>query len=268
MKRILVPTDFSANADKAVNFAVQIAKRTGAEIAVIHAYENGGNIGKPKEAAEKLELIKNSIAETERVNIITRLYTNSPVDSIINAVADVHADFIVMGTLGSSGIKEMIYGSRTGAVIGKSPVPVLAVPLLSEWDTPKKILLAINQFSAEHKEIDTVFSLASLFNASVQVAVFTDIADDFVEDYDEHEVKVATLRNQLKEKYPAIEIHAVHLSGRHFRESLQHWIDDNKINILVMLTHKRKFLESVFNSSMTKKMSYHSNIPLLAIPVE
>ena len=50
-------------------------------------------------------------------------------------------------------------------------------------------------------------------------------------------------------------------------ENLKSWIDKNDIDILVMLTHKRSVLESIFNRSMTKKMSYNTEIPLLAIPV-
>jgi nucleotide-binding universal stress UspA family protein len=172
-----------------------------------------------------------------------------------------------MGTLGSSGAKELIYGSRTGTVIGRSPVPVLAIPLLSEWAVPKKILMAVNEFSVKDKMTDPVIKIAGMYNAAVQVAVFTDTDDDYVEDFDEHEIKVAAFRDRLKEKYPNTEIHAVHLAGKHFRESLQHWIDNNAIDMLVMLTHRRNLIGSIFNSSMTKKMSYHTNIPLLAIPV-
>jgi len=39
------------------------------------------------------------------------------------------------------------------------------------------------------------------------------------------------------------------------------------IDILAMLTHKRSFTSSIFNRSMTKQMSYHAKVPLLAIPV-
>lgn len=266
MKRILVPTDFSPNASKALNFAVEIARRTKAEIMLIHAVEVLVDDDDFKKTKDKLDEMARSIISAEVVNVTTRVFSDSSVNSVINAAYDHKPDMIVMGTNGSSGIKEVIYGSRTAAVIGKSPVPVLAVPLLSEWSVPKKILLAINQFNIPDKLINPVIDMASLFGSSIQVTIFTDMDDDYVEDFKLHEAKVADFRDALKQKYPGTEIHAVHLAGKHFRESLQNWIDKNNIDMLVMLTHKRTLIGSIFNSSMTRKMSYHTNIPLLAIP--
>lgn len=266
MKKILVPTDFSPNADKALNYAVQIARKSGGEVILIHGVENYNQAEGIRSAENKMEEHKKSINEAEGINVTTKLYTDSSVNSILTAITDFRPTLVVMGTLGSSGVKELIYGSRTGAIIGKCPVPVLAVPLLSEWQAPKKILMAVNEFSVDDKMTDPVFKLAAMYDSEVQVAVFTDTDDDYVEDYDEHEARIAAFRNKLKDKYPSTETHAVHLAGKHFRESLQNWIDSNKVDMLVMLTHRRTLIGSIFNSSMTKKMSYHTNIPLLAIP--
>lgn len=266
MKKILVPTDFSENANKALNMAVQIAKPAKATIILVHALESADPVAEKNTAIEKLNLLGKSITETEALTINTEVIADSAVNSVLDATARHKPDLVVMGTMGDTGFSEKIFGSRTAALIGKSPVPVLAVPLLSEWKAPKKILLAINKFDIPDKLLNPVIALASLYNSSIQVTIFTDTDDDYVEDYDLHEEKIANFRDELKEKFPDLEIHAVHLAGQHFRQSLQNWIDNNKIDILVMLTHRRTLIGSLFNSSMTKKMSYHTNIPLLAIP--
>lgn len=267
MKKILVPTDFSPNADKALNYAVEIARRAGGEITIVHAIEASNLEEATKAAEEKMSLIQKSISSAEQLNVTTKIYNDSSVNSIVAAIDELKPDLVVMGTLGSSGVKEIIYGSRTGNVISQSSVPVLAVPLLSEWNAPNKILLAVNNFSVNEKLTNPVFELASLFKASVQVAVFTDTDDDYVDDYQVHAKNVADFSNALQKLYPDTEIRAVHLAGKHFRDSLQNWIIENQINMLVMLTYRRNLIGSIFNSSMTKKMSYHTNIPLLAIPV-
>lgn len=266
MKKIIVPTDFSANADKALNFAVQVAKMNRGEIILIHALESSNPPDERKASEEKLRILSKTIGDTEQVKITTEIFADSSVNSILNAVAQLQADIVIMGTVGNTGFNERIFGSRTAELIGKCPVPVLVVPLLSEWKTPKKILLAINKFDIADNLIKPVVTLASMFNASIQATIFTDTDDDYVEDFDLHEEKIADFRDKLKEKYPNLEIHAVHLAGLHFRQSLQNWIDKNSIDVLVMLTHKRTLIGSLFNSSMTKKMTYHTNIPLLAIP--
>ena len=104
-------------------------------------------------------------------------------------------------------------------------------------------------------------------HSKLQVAIFTDTDEDYVEDYDIHEKKIIAFRDALKIKYHDLEINAVHLASRHFMDSLINWIDKNNIGMLVMLTHKRNIFEKIFNHSLTQKMSYHTNIPLLAIPV-
>lgn len=267
MKQILVPTDFSPNAEKALDYAIQLAKFMKSEVFVLHSVDPGLPESTITDANEKMELLKQSIVSKEMIQIKTEICEGATVNAIVDVAADEKTDLVVMGTLGNSAFKEKVFGSKTAAVIGKTDVPVLAIPLLAEWKVPKKILLAINQFDEDDASLDVVFKLAKSFNASIQVAVFTDTDDDYVEDYGEHEAQIITYRDLLKEKHPGIDIHAVHLAGKHFSENLKNWIDKNNIDILVMLTHKRGVLESIFNRSMTKKMSYNTEIPLLAIPV-
>jgi nucleotide-binding universal stress UspA family protein len=254
MKRILVPTDFSPNADKALNFAIQLAKQAKGEIFLVHSIEFGMFEEDKENILEKMALISKSVYDNESVTITSTIYSGSPVNAILDVINKLNTDLVVMGTMGNAAFKEKIFGSKTADLIGKCPVPVLVIPLLSDWKIPSKILLA-------------AVKLAELFSASIQVAIFTDADSDFAEEYSEHENKIAAFRDLLKTKYEAIEIHAVHLAGHYFIESIEKWVAENNIDILIMLTHKRNILQSIFNRSMTKKMSYHTNIPLLAIPV-
>jgi nucleotide-binding universal stress UspA family protein len=267
MKRILVPTDFSPNADKALNFAIQLAKQAKGEIFLVHSIEFGMFEEDKENILEKMALISKSVYDNESVTITSTIYSGSPVNAILDVINKLDTDLVVMGTMGNAAFKEKIFGSKTADLIGKCPVPVLVIPLLSDWKIPSKILLAINNFDENQAKLQAAVKLAELFSASIQVAIFTDADSDFAEEYSEHENKIAAFRDLLKTKYEAIEIHAVHLAGHYFIESIEKWVAENNIDILIMLTHKRNILQSIFNRSMTKKMSYHTNIPLLAIPV-
>lgn len=267
MKRILVPTDFSPNAEKALNYALQLAKKSEGEIFLIHAVDSEKTERDCTIAGEKMAAKTKGIAEQEKVNITTKIYQDLPVNAILDAIKEFKIDFVVMGTLGNTALPERIMGSRTAKVIGKSMVPVLAIPPMSDWKVPNKILLAIKDFEEKNSQILPVIQMARLFSASIQVTIFTDTDDDFVEDYDDHELKIAAYRDILKEQFKDVEIHAVHLAGHHFRENVKNWIANNNIDIMVMLTHKKNIIEKIFVGSMAKKMSYHISIPLLAIPV-
>ena len=266
MKKILVPTDFSPNAEKALNYAVQIAKKTNGELLLIHSVKSDNYEQDIKNAEAQLELIGKTITDSEGVKINTMVYFGPTENSIRVATGENNVDMIIMGTLGNSAISEKLFGSITASIIGKTTVPLLAIPLLSDWKIPQKILLAINEFKEKDKEIQPVIELARLFNASIQVTIFTDTDDDFVEDFAAHEVKISTYRDLLKAQYKDIEIHAVHLASRHFKESLTNWVENNEIDMVVMLTHKKNIIEKIFTGSKTKKVSYYINVPLLAIP--
>jgi nucleotide-binding universal stress UspA family protein len=134
MKKILVPTDFSPNADKATDYAVQIAKLNEATVYLIHAcdhmdplYLDGAmthmeyNQRIMDEAFEKLELRRRSIEETEQVLVNTQLYNGSVQDTILVAAEEHQADLVIMGTLGITGLKDKIFGSKTAALINHCP---------------------------------------------------------------------------------------------------------------------------------------------------
>ena len=281
MKKILVPTDFSPNAARAIDYAVQIAKLNQATIYVIHACDNLDTLNMENvqlrreynkkitdKAFDNLEMIRRSIEETEQVLVNIQLYSGPVNDTILLAAQEHNTDLVIMGTLGISGIKEAIFGSKTAAVISNTTIPVLAIPLEYDWSPPSKFLLAINHFDEVSDILYPVFDLAKTFKAEVRLTVFTDEDNIVSSNYltDAREIKFA--EDKLRKKYSDLVIKAEHLTGRHFEESINEFIESNQIDLLAMMTHKRSFIGSIFNRSITRKMSYHSKVPILAIPVK
>lgn len=281
MKKILVPTDFSLNANKALDFAVQIARQAKAEIILVHACDLIDTTFKDRQtiykehnqtiidkANENLSLLKKSIEDAEKLFVNTTLYKDAVTDTILQASDEHHADLIIMGTLGEAGLKEKIFGSKTAGIIGKTNVPVLAVPLLSEWDIPEEILLAVNDFEEQPDILNPVFELAELFNATVHISIFTDVDSAGAIDYMKDKRSITACEEILNSRYKNISIKSVQLDGHRFQETIEEYLVEQSIDIVAMVTHKRTFLESIFNRSMTKKMSYYTRIPLLAIPAQ
>lgn len=280
MKTIMVPTDFSPNANKALDFAVEIA--SGARASIILVYVNDlldtpfrektaleNKYGLPgEEAAEmELEMICKNIRESMRLDVTYQVFGGTVTSAILDAAKENNASLVVMGTLGNTGFKEKLVGSITADIISKSGVPVMAVPILSEWQIPKNIMMAVNHFDERPDNTDMVFKIARLFNSKVTVAVFTDEDDAEAADYLENTRGIISYGQELESIYKDIKVDAVRLYGHKFQESIDEFIAANQVDMLVMFTHKRNFIESVFNRSVSSKMSYHTNIPLLTIPV-
>ena len=276
----MVPTDFSPNANKALDFAVEIA--SGARASIILVYVNElldtpfrektaleNKYGLPgEEAAEmELEMICKNIRESMRLDVTYQVFGGTVTSAILDAAKENNASLVVMGTLGNTGFKEKLVGSITAAIISKSDIPVMAVPILSEWQIPKNIMMAVNHFDERPANTEMVFKIARLFNSKVTVAVFTDEDDAEAADYLENTRGIISYGQELESIYKDIKVDAVRLYGHKFQESIDEFIAANQVDMLVMFTHKRNFIESVFNKSVSSKMSYHTNIPLITIPV-
>ena len=281
MQKILVPTDFSDNATKAIDYAVALSEKTNAEIillnvttllnstfssrrALIKEYNNTRVEG----IREQLKELQQSIAANNaKVKLTIKLYEGDVQDSILQCAKDENADLIIMGTQGASGLKKIFIGSITAGIIGNTTIPILAIPKKAEWRKLENILFATRQLDVDNKIFTPILKLAQLEAALIHVAMFTDTDDDDAGDYMEHGRLLNAYRQTLPERYKDINFKTIQLEGEQFNDAIEQYINNNQIDMMIMTTHKRSFWESVFNSSLTKEMSYHINIPLLAIPV-
>lgn len=280
MNHIVVPTDFSGTADRAVEFAIQSAKYIPGQITLLHCFEVGDSlvtdyVGVDKEfsnamlaeARGRLEEMRKEIYDTHGIAVNIEV-SGLPLAQALNEVVDKKdAGLIVMGTLGSGGLGNKIFGSKTAEVIGKSSVPVLAIPTDYEWKKPSRILFSTNKFEKQAEILDFIFEMADLYMAKVRTAVFTDADDDKAQKYVENEEKMKEYEKFLRAEYKEDTLSAQHLFGERFEETLQEYIDEKEVDILVMVTYQDSVWRRFFNPSKTKRMSYDTNIPLLAIPV-
>jgi nucleotide-binding universal stress UspA family protein len=281
MLKIVVPTDFSPNATRAIDYAVQLAKTGKASVMLINACDQLGSMGLEaglpladynqritEEAFANLGVLKKSIEETEHIKVETELFSGTVVDTVVTCARDTKADLIIMGTMGINSVKDSLFGTNTSAVMAHSTVPVLAIPLEFEWRRPKKFLLAINNFEEATDILKPVFDLARIYSCEVDLVVFTDEDESTEADFVTDENAVLQAEADLKKIFPDIVMKAAHLSGHQFEATITAYTEKNNTDLLAMTTHKRSLIGNIFNRSITRKMSYHSKVPVLAIPVK
>jgi nucleotide-binding universal stress UspA family protein len=135
-ERILVPTDFSPPSDHALEVAINLARKLGARLVLLHvwsmpytAYSEGLNWPMDEmERAAKKEL-DDLHAETVKVYPATDAILRAGFEaSAILEIIDIHAiDLVVMGTHGRRGLPRLLVGSVAERVVRLSPVPVMTV---------------------------------------------------------------------------------------------------------------------------------------------
>lgn len=140
LKTILVPTDFSAAADAALEQALGLAKLDGAELHLLHTYDLpvavslGSAPSIPTEffdalrdAAEAKLAERVRRAEAAGVACKTHLVQGYASASIKEHADALEADLIVMGTRGISGLKHVMLGSVAERTVRTAPCPVMTV---------------------------------------------------------------------------------------------------------------------------------------------
>jgi nucleotide-binding universal stress UspA family protein len=152
MKKILVPTDGSEMADKALNLALDLASKYKAEVEILHVippvympitpypvmmgespvlppewlnnYYKEAQVESRKMLTEAMKLAQ---SKAEDVKLIPKLSEGRPSDMIVAEAEDEDFDLIVMGSRGLGGIKEYILGSVSNQVVHEAKSPVLVV---------------------------------------------------------------------------------------------------------------------------------------------
>lgn len=277
MQKILVPTDFSNNALKAVGYAAEIAKKSGATIFLLHVIEPAINMatmqadssGKKvvEERTAKLNLSLKSIGEVyPNIKVIPYLAGGSVISSILEYAEKEKMDMIVMGTKGASGLKKFFVGSVTAGVIGKTRIPVLTVPVSYEMEEPDAIVFATNQFEKNKELLNKIIAIPKLFSSAIHVVVFKDIDSDEHADFIYNEEQLNDYLQFLKENFPDIIFKGELLSGKDFEITIDRYTNKNEMDIIAMVTYPKSFFEKVLQKSVTKRMAFYSTIPILAIP--
>ncbi|MGQ4555867.1 universal stress protein [Halobellus sp. GM3] len=137
--RILVPTDGSECADRAVDHAIDIASQYGAELRVLSVIDARDmshsapaiSIEQVEKALrERAESVIGDVAdraEEAGVSVITAVEPGIPDDVVVEYANEHDCDLIVMGTHGRTGLERYLLGSVTERTVRRADVPVLTV---------------------------------------------------------------------------------------------------------------------------------------------
>ncbi len=278
MKNIMVPTDFSSNAKKAFHYAINIAHSTGAKIYLIHAFallestfidrkslrEAWNEEQEQKKRAMLLQLAEEGRELKPNVLIEELLFTGATEAVLIRYAKENNIDLIVMGTQGASGLAAVLVGSVAAAIISGSNAPVLAIPKGYQGEEPHSIVLAVDELNQDTDTLSIAANLAKDFNIALKTVMF-------LNENESESIRIAKKEGleryteNLRLAFPATQIESEIILGEDFENDIQDYCNRKGIGILCMVTYKRGFWERIFRPSATRRMAFHTTLPLLAI---
>jgi nucleotide-binding universal stress UspA family protein len=278
MIRVLVPTDFSKHALDAFTFGQQLFKGEKVTFTLYHAYEpsalqllgNKSPLALSKiyrdlkdESEVRLSVFLSEILSKDKSTTFfykTASYSGHLKDGIA-ALEENAYDYIVMGTKGATGLKEVFMGSMTHSIVAlHKKVPLLVIPENAVFNDIDSIGFATDFARAyNHEDLQPLIVLTKLWKATVRM----------VEVYEKPEI-TQVKKDHLQQLEDL-------LSGVDYRfhtvpefSSLENCInvfdDELNIDLLVMIDYPKTFFESLMREPVIKKMTFHTTLPFLILP--
>lgn len=276
MNNILVPTDFSENAYKALKYGVNLFAEEECAFHLLHTYtpsiydsnsmlysnhsvNDEYRLTRLKSLKKIIDRIKKDVP-TKKQSFEIVLSSNLLQEEIKDQVKAKGIDLIIMGTQGATGAAKILLGTHTIKTIREAVCPVLAIPGNYKFTIPNNILFPSNfesNFSAE--DLQMITDIAENFGSKVHIL---------------HVMKKGSTKSEQGEAVKALTSHFKNVSptfhlikDQTVQQGIFHFQKKNPVDLLVMLRHKHSFLYNLFSSPVENELGFRLTSPLFVIPV-
>lgn len=269
MKTILVPTDFSENAENALYYAIELAKREAANILLLNAYNVNYEASETEESdlAEAIAIsntkLKGMAVKIEHAGGIRyelMSIAGSPVNAILSAIKEKKVDLVVMGSRGETNLFSVVFGSTTANVMSKADCPVIAVPLEASVAPIKKITYATNYHQSDIRALQKLQEIAKPYSAQVNLL---HISSDDVSPVEE-KLMMENFMKEVTGKMDYTNLSFQLLCSNDLTNELREYIEGGNTDLLVMSTHHGGIIDKLFGESITREVSKFSTIPIMS----
>lgn len=284
MKKILVPTDFSKEAATATELAFDIAKKSGADLILLHIIEQGvatkssfnveGQVSTGGSGIDKLfmiKLIEKSKKQLQKavsdprlsaVRVDGQMRMGNPYHGMRTIIAEQKVDLVVMGTAGRTGVAGMLIGSNTEKIIRSSHCPVLTVQKKPASSDFKNIVFATSLSTQEEVFTKILKRTQQIYGSTIHIVRINtpgDFQRDYiVKGYMEKFAKKLQLKNYTLNIFNDLSV----------EEGTIRFADQINADMIAMATHGRSGFAHVIAGSVAEDVASHSTRPVLTFVVK
>ncbi|MFZ5999402.1 MAG: universal stress protein [Bacteroidota bacterium] len=263
--KILILTDFSPLSKMAIHYALKMGNHLEAEFTILNVVRLDG-VPKSNLKWKQIEKSHFAVAEEEGAKLL-KGKTKSPLsfkavkghtvtDAIRRYTEKNYTNLVVMGSQGASQLKKFRLGGTTVSVIDAIYSPVMAIPKLAEFKNFKNVVYATDLQNVE-KELEMIVPFAKIFDSRIHMVHVVTAIDKQIE----QEKKFAEV---LIEKSGYTKIDFKLIIDDDISQAIDQYIKETKSDLLTTFTHELNLYEKLFGLSVTRKLAYQGNIPLLA----
>lgn len=285
MKKILVPTDFSTQADHALEFAARLAARHGAEVHLLHSVNVPATwqdsrftsavlaIKPPREQQALYPEARERVGHARQTleDIVMRLSkrklsaryeiaANAAWEDVVAQARTLKADVIVMGTRGAGALKEAFIGSNTQKVVRLATMPVITLQNTPPSRVANVAVLLDPLEKGVGKSVPRL--LSPLQGEHVRFHLVNVNTPGRFQDTDTALEMLRAVATGLEQE---VKLHVCD----HFSvpEGAVAFARREGMDMIAMPTHGRSGLKGFLNSSMTEAVVNHSPVPVLTFRI-
>lgn len=279
MKKILVPTDFSTIAQNAFSYARDLSSFLEGQLSVVHvSYPNSQTLNDMQVKsiedliAKKMEQVE-AFIQKSRPNLSEGLAQKDtfnpqvelgfPKEVLVNTSKSGEYDLILMGTTGSGGILEKVFGSVSSDVSQNAHCPVLLVPPGASFNGINNIMYAGNYTSANRSMLQVINEISNQFDANIHM-VHVSKENEF----EKNKLGELVLAKLFQKLSPDMEFKMSTVISDHIWEGLDQYAEATNIDLAVIVTQHRNFWEAIRHKSITREMIFHAKTPLLILHLD
>lgn len=269
--KIIIPTDFSVQAEFAYLMVQRLEEKTAIDIHFLHVLnvpdtvtlDSAGTIQTCGEIDVNFVIKQKDIAERKLANlkvlygdhIHTHLVLGKTTDAILRFTELNQFDLIVMGTKGASGLKEKLSGSETQIIARKSKTPLLSL-MCDRSDLQIRNILLVHNFSQPAKEnLVLMHKLIKAFDTKIHLLQITSGS------VDAEKAKAEAQMTQFAE-LNGISNYQCHLiNDKDVENGVIHFNQMINMDIVCIGTHGKGGL---FHQSATEKLINHLFKPIIS----
>lgn len=275
MKRILVPTDFSKEAEFATKIAAQFAKKFNCEIYLLHMIELPiteldkitPSYSEVQEALFFIKLAAKRFKEVlshdylKGITVHDSIKTNSTFAGINETAAELDIDLIVMGSHGASGFKEIFIGSNTEKVVRTSNVPVLVIKSTDKEFTADNLVFASDFHTENINTYKQAVKFAEKFNSKIHL-LLVNTPNNFSSTV---EAKKRIGKFIAESDYTNYTINIY--NDDTIEKGILNFSEEIKADIIGISTHGKQGIAHFFNGSISEDIVNHAIRPVMTFKI-
>jgi len=274
MKTFIVPTDFSPEAENALEYACSAAKDLNARIILFNSYSFPVHASNARLSASSMRSLEEHNKEllheraeklSKQCGIIIDYEYGLMVEvseELDNLMLKYEGDMVIMGMAPKS-VAQELFGNTTTSVMMKQKYPVLAVPMGSAYVGIQKILFACdNPDEVPKKILDRIREMASILKAEVEVfRVMAKVRNLEKPGSFQESSKV------IDEGLEGISYYYKNVESGAVIAEIEKEVKAINADLLIMMPKKYGFWDSMAHRSKTRIMASNNHVPLLSIPL-